>query len=182
MNDLSEHTWHAVLSHQPQNTAPRAIYLAGVESASADGSLNPIAVRAASMMRGGGNTLVSIPEPKHVKGGLAPWQYRNVVSYVRRKISEPISVATLAGLCRLKGSHFNRAFKASFGETPYNYVIAKRVEQAQVMLLASTEAIAEIAIACGFADQPHLCNRFRQLVQQSPAEWRRTHREIAFQD
>jgi AraC family transcriptional regulator len=120
--------------------------------------------------------LTTVAEPRLVKGGLAPWQFRNVIAYVELNISSQIKVEALAGICRLSGSHFARSFKASFGETPYNYILSKRIEMSQILMLQSNDALAQISLSCGFADQAHFCNLFRRFMGCTPTEWRSLHR------
>jgi AraC-like DNA-binding protein len=118
-------------------------------------------------------TMPRVAEPLLVKGGLAPWQARNAVIHVETHLNELIRIEDLAALARLSVSHFNRAFKASFGETPYGYILSKRIELACQMMNNSDQALSQIALACGFADQAHLCNHFKRLMNCTPTEWRR---------
>jgi AraC-like DNA-binding protein len=84
-----------------------------------------------------------------------------------------ISVEKMAELTRLSHSYFSRAFRSDFGESPYAYVIRRRIEQAKEMMLLTDQSLAYIARACGLADQPHLTRLFRRIVGTSPASWRR---------
>lgn len=115
----------------------------------------------------------TVAEPVLVKGGLAPWQARNVIIHVEAHLDNLIRIEDLAALARLSVSHFNRAFKLSFGQTPYGYILSKRIELACQMMAFSDEALAQIALACGFTDQAHLCNHFKKIMNCTPSEWRR---------
>jgi AraC family transcriptional regulator len=53
------------------------------------------------------------------------------------------------------------------------YLIRQRVERAKSMMLSSDAGFAEIAIACGFADQSHMTRLFTRLVRETPKIWRR---------
>jgi AraC-like DNA-binding protein len=83
------------------------------------------------------------------------------------------SLAELASLCGLSVSHFARAFKQGTGTPPHRWLISKRVERAQKLLVASDAPISEIAQTCGFADQSHLTRVFTRAVGASPGVWRR---------
>ncbi|UIK04795.1 helix-turn-helix domain-containing protein [Neorhizobium galegae] len=120
--------------------------------------------------------LLDVARPQLVQGGLAPWQYRNVIAHVEVNLTAAIRVEDLAGLCRLSVSHFSRAFKVSFGEAPYAYIISRRVELAQTLMLTTEEPLSQIAVFCGLADQAHLSNLFRRCVGTTPFEWRRRNR------
>jgi AraC family transcriptional regulator len=107
------------------------------------------------------------------RGGLAPWQIRKVSAYIDTHLDSTIGTPDLAGLVKLSLFHFCRAFRASFGESPHTYVMRRRVERAQGMMLRSSSSLAQIAIECGLADQAHLSKSFRRFVGESPSAWRR---------
>ncbi len=113
------------------------------------------------------------------RGGLAPWQVRRVSAYVEANLGQTISVGDLAAEARLSNGHFCRAFKATLGETPHTYVVRRRVEQAQLLMLTTTDPLSQIAAVCGLTDQAHLTRLFRRFVGQTPLSWRRTWRQAA---
>jgi transcriptional regulator GlxA family with amidase domain len=114
-----------------------------------------------------------VPPAQQTSGGLAPWQLRKVTSYVEARLDRSIRNEELAALVRLNPSHFGRAFRNSFGEPPHEYVIRRRVELAQGLMLSTDAPLSEIALDCGLADQSHLTRLFRRIVGESPRAWRR---------
>jgi AraC-like DNA-binding protein len=60
-----------------------------------------------------------------------------------------------------------------------DYIRRRRVERAQQLMLLSQESLAQIALACGFADQAHYCRVFRSVVGVSPSAWRRRNMNLA---
>jgi len=84
-----------------------------------------------------------------------------------------ISVAEIAAECNMSGSYFLRAFRASTGHTPHQWLLQQRVQQARELLLYSELPLAEIAMICNFADQSHFSRVFSQLTGASPGNWRR---------
>ncbi|KJV36840.1 helix-turn-helix domain-containing protein [Luteibacter yeojuensis] len=110
---------------------------------------------------------------RRVGAGLAPWQARRVAAHVDDNLGFAITIDHLATLAGLSSSYFCRAFKDTFGEPPHAYIMRKRVERAQHLMLQTREPLSQIALACGLSDQAHLCNLFRRLVGQSPSHWRR---------
>ena len=108
-------------------------------------------------------------------GGLALWQKRKVQRFIEEGLEGALRVESLAALVSLCPSHFCRAFKESFGETPHAYIIKLRVERARTLMLTTSENLSQIALACGLADQAHLCRRFRQVAGMTPGAWRRSH-------
>ncbi|WP_390920875.1 helix-turn-helix domain-containing protein [Neorhizobium turbinariae] len=142
------------------------------------GRLNGALPNPKTFYRGDIHPTIAVAEPRLVRGGLVPWQSRSVVAFVELNVANLIRVETLAGLCRLNVSHFTRAFRASFGESPRTYILRKRIELAQILMLQSDESISDIASICGFSDQARLCNLFRRFVGCTPLVWRRTRRDI----
>ncbi len=107
------------------------------------------------------------------RGGLAPWQAKRVATYVEANMSACIRIADLAAIARLSISHFFRAFRKSFGETPQSYVRRRRMQRAQIIMLSSQEPLAQVALDCGMCDQAHFSRVFRKVVGINPWAWRR---------
>ena len=101
-------------------------------------------------------------------------QTKRMLAYIEANLGSKIHIADLANIAALSKSHFCRAFKLSLGSSPMEYVVMRRVELAKSMTRSSRESLAQIAVACGFADQAHLNRRFRNTVGISPGRWRRT--------
>jgi AraC-like DNA-binding protein len=111
---------------------------------------------------------ISRPHP-----GLAPWQIRQLRQHLDSNIGSKITTQTLASIARLSPSHFSRAFSVSFGDSPHRYLLQRRMERSQDLMLSTDAAIADIALDCGLVDQAHFGRLFRRLVGESPAAWRR---------
>ena len=107
-------------------------------------------------------------------GGLAAWQTRRTLAHIEANLASKMEIDDLANLVALSRSHFSRAFKRSLGFSPMEYVVVRRVERAKAMISSTREPLAEVALACGFADQAHLNRRFRDVVGISPGRWRRS--------
>jgi AraC family transcriptional regulator len=112
-------------------------------------------------------------------GGLATWQARRTLAYIEANLASKMDIDDLANLVALSRSHFSRAFKHSVGLSPMEYVVVRRVERAKAIISGTREPLAEVALACGFADQPHLNRRFRDIVGISPGRWRRSNVPLA---
>jgi transcriptional regulator GlxA family with amidase domain len=107
-------------------------------------------------------------------GGLARWQARRTLAYIEANLGSKMETGELANVVALSRSHFSRAFKRSLGLAPMEYVAVRRVERAKAMIGSTRERLADVALACGFADQAHLNRRFRELMGMSPGRWRRS--------
>jgi AraC family transcriptional regulator len=107
------------------------------------------------------------------RGGLAPWQMKRVAAYIEANFDSNVRTAELARVVRLSTSHFCRAFRGSFGETPIAYVTRRRMRHAQVIMLLCPEPLSQIAVHCGMCDQAHFTRVFRKIVGINPSVWRR---------
>jgi AraC family transcriptional regulator len=107
------------------------------------------------------------------RGGLPPWQAKRVAAYIEANIDSYFRVADLAGVAQLSISHFSRAFRQTFGETPHTYIRKQQMRRAQLIMLTSREPLARIALDCGMFDQAHFTHVFRKLVGINPSVWRR---------
>ena len=116
-------------------------------------------------------------DPEVRSGGLAPWQIHRVKLFVESHLSGSIRIEDLSLVARLSKTHFSRAFRQSFGETPHSYVVRRRIDLARHLMLTTDIALCELAVACGLADQAHLSKLFRHFTGQSPAAWRRGRRQ-----
>jgi transcriptional regulator GlxA family with amidase domain len=108
-----------------------------------------------------------------IRGGLAPWQVRQVTTHIDMQLGSSITTDDLARIARLSPCHFSRAFRESFGDSPHKYVMRRRVERAQGLMLATELSLGQIAVECGLADQAHLCKLFQKIAGESPGVWRR---------
>jgi transcriptional regulator GlxA family with amidase domain len=108
-----------------------------------------------------------------LRGGLASWQAKRLTSYIEDKLDSTIRISDLAGLVRLSSSHFCRAFRKTFGETPSTYLTKQRMIRAQQLMLTSRVPLTQVALACGMCDQAHFSRTFRRIVGTNPKAWRR---------
>lgn len=116
------------------------------------------------------------PAGEPSRGGLAPWQIRQVKTHIEAHLDEAIRIEDLTVITRLSPSYFSSAFRRSFGETPHAYVVRRRIVRAQELMLMTDEPLSQIAIACGLCDQAHLSKLFRRATNMSPNLWRRERR------
>ena len=108
-----------------------------------------------------------------IRGGLAPWRIRRVTVYIETNLDTTVRTKDLAALVALSAFHFCRAFRDSFGDSPHGYVMRRRVERAQGLMLTTNTPLRQIAMDCGLADQAHFNRLFRRFVGESPGAWRR---------
>ena len=114
--------------------------------------------------------------PGPAAGGLSPWRVRRVEQHIEENLDATIRIEDLAALAKLSVRHFSLAFKQSFGVPPHAHIVRRRIEKAQELMLLTDQPLAEVALACGLADQAHLSKWFRRLAGVSPNAWRRRYR------
>lgn len=98
--------------------------------------------------------------------------YKRVLDYVAEHFGESIAVEQLAEQAALSPSHFSRLFKETTGMSPHQYVMSYRVERACRLLDDRTRPLIDVALACGFSDQPHFSRVFKRVTGLSPLQHR----------
>jgi AraC family transcriptional regulator len=106
-------------------------------------------------------------------GGLGPWQKRRATELLSENLSGRIRLSQLAAECGLSVSHFARSFKASFGVSAHGWLVQRRIERSQELLMHTRSSLADIADQAGFTDQAAFTRTFRQIVGITPGRWRR---------
>lgn len=106
------------------------------------------------------------------KGGLSSYSLRRLEEFVRANLSESICLDELATIAGLSKRHFLRAFQESVGASPYQYVLALRIDEAKTRLRGSRETITEIALSTGFGHAQHFSTSFRRVTGETPSSFR----------
>lgn len=108
------------------------------------------------------------------RGTLSLAQRQAIEEFVERELASNFGLVDLAAITGYCPDHFSRLFKQAFSESPHQYVLSRRVERAKAMLRDRDRSIAEIAIACGFANQGHLTTAFKRRTGLTPGSYRRS--------
>ena len=101
---------------------------------------------------------------------------QKVLDFVEQNISEPFSLATLAGLSGYSLSRFKTRFREETGQTPALYISALRVERAKLELERTNQTITDIAYNLGWSSGNYFCTVFKKLTGVSPLIYRRQSR------
>jgi AraC family transcriptional regulator len=104
-------------------------------------------------------------------GKLDPRRLGRVLEYIHAHLGGALDIHTMATTANLSRFHFARAFKASTGQAPYQYVSAKRLALAKV-LLTQDQPLAEIALALNFSSQANFTRAFRREFGITPGRYR----------
>jgi AraC-like DNA-binding protein len=97
-----------------------------------------------------------------------------------REYAEPLDIASLARVALMSAGHFSRQFRAVYGETPYSYLMTRRIERAKALLRLGDLSVTEVCMAVGCTSLGSFSARFTELVGETPTAYRsRDHRELA---
>ena len=89
-----------------------------------------------------------------------------------RTYAQPLDIPSLAAIACVAEAHFIRTFRATFGETPHRYLQRRRVERAMFLLAQTRRHVTEICLEVGFTSLGTFSRTFRDVVGQSPSEFR----------
>ena len=105
---------------------------------------------------------------------------RRARDMIDRDYAKPLDVAALARAAHMSPGHFARGFRAAFGETPYSYLMTRRIERAKALLRRGDMSVTEVCFAVGCSSLGSFSSRFTELVGESPSAYRaRNHEEGA---
>jgi AraC family transcriptional regulator len=107
---------------------------------------------------------------------LAPFNLRRVREHIDSRLAERITVEELASVAGLSRGHFSRAFHAATGESPHQFIVARRLAEARQRLDEGAGDLAQIAIQTGFSSHAHLTTAFGQAYGVTPQAYRRLRR------
>jgi AraC-like DNA-binding protein len=97
-----------------------------------------------------------------------------------REYARPLDVAALARAALMSTAHFSRQFRATYGETPYAYLMTRRIERAKALLRRGELSVTEVCFAVGCTSLGSFSARFTQLVGETPTAYRtRDHAALA---
>ena len=99
---------------------------------------------------------------------------RSVRDRIDREYARPLDVEALARGVHLSAGHLSRAFKQTYGESPYSYLMTRRIERAMALLRRDELSVTEVCFAVGCQSLGTFSTRFTELVGMPPGAYRRT--------
>ena len=102
-------------------------------------------------------------------------QRRRLTEFIEMHIDQSLSLSDLAAVAGLSVSHLKPLFRATFGMPVHQYILARRVERARLLILSADLPLAEIALATGFAHQSHMTHWMRRILGLTPGMLNRLH-------
>jgi AraC-like DNA-binding protein len=98
---------------------------------------------------------------------------RRVRDRIDREYARPLNVEELARGAHMSAGHLARAFKAAFGESPYSYLMTRRIERAMALLRRGDLSVTDVCFTVGCASLGTFSTRFSELVGMPPGAYRR---------
>jgi AraC-like DNA-binding protein len=98
---------------------------------------------------------------------------RRVRDRIDREYAQPLDVEALARGAHMSAGHFSRQFKQAYGETPYSYLMTRRIERAMALLRRSNLSVTEVCFEVGCSSLGTFSSRFAELVGMPPSTYRR---------
>jgi AraC-like DNA-binding protein len=103
---------------------------------------------------------------------LPSWRLTRAIEYIDAHLAESIGLADIANSTGLTRMHFASQFRRATGMRPHEYLLRRRVDHAQHLLLESKHNVLDVALSCGFRSQAHFTTVFKRLVGETPYCWR----------
>ncbi len=98
---------------------------------------------------------------------------RRVRDRIDREYARPLDVEALARGAHMSAGHLSREFRLAYGESPYGYLMTRRIERAMALLRRGDLNVTEVCFAVGYASLGTFSTRFTELVGMSPGAYRR---------
>jgi transcriptional regulator GlxA family with amidase domain len=98
---------------------------------------------------------------------------RRVRDRIDREYAKPLNVEALARGVHMSAGHLSREFRQAYGESPYSYLMTRRIERAMAMLQSSDLSVTEVCFAVGCSSLGTFSTRFTELVGVPPSVYRR---------
>ncbi len=101
-----------------------------------------------------------------------------VVDHISANLSTQLTITELATLCRLSNGYFSRLFLKVMGVRPIDYINRKRIEDAQLQLIMTTDPVEKIALETGIDNFSYFNRMFKRYSGSTPGEYRKLHRFV----
>lgn len=102
---------------------------------------------------------------------------RRARDLIDRRYAEPLDVPAMAAHALMSPAHFSREFKRAYGETPYSYLLTRRIERSMLLLRAGV-SVTDACMRVGWTSLGSFSSRFTQVVGESPSAYRdRSHED-----
>jgi AraC-like DNA-binding protein len=115
-----------------------------------------------------------------VRASIAPpplqlWRLQRVVLYIEAHLADQVTLLEMSKAAGFSPMHFAGLFRLATGVRPHEYVLRRKIEEAQLVLLTSNMPIVDVALSFGFLSQAHFTTVFKRFVGSPPLRWQHVH-------
>lgn len=102
-----------------------------------------------------------------------PYILKNVIAYINSNITEKIDIHQLSSLTKWSHQHFIKTFTKYIDQTPYQYILKKKIDKAIALIRESDMSLSDIALDLGFSSYSNFCNAFKKETNKTPDVYRK---------
>lgn len=102
-----------------------------------------------------------------------PFILKNVIQYINDNITEKIEIQQLTEMTKWSHHHFIRTFTKYINQTPYQYILKKKIEKAKSLISETETSLSAISIDLGFSSYSNFCNAFKKETGKTPEMFRK---------
>lgn len=106
---------------------------------------------------------------------LQKWRLKRVMQYIDDNLDAKVTLQHLAAVAGLSRMHFAAQFRTAVGMRPHDYLLKRRIDRAQELLLRADASLVDIALTVGFQTQAHFTTVFKRFAGDTPYQWRSAH-------
>lgn len=103
------------------------------------------------------------------------WRLQRVVLYIEAHLADQVTLLEMSKAAGFSPMHFAGLFRLATGVRPHEYVLRRKIEEAQLVLLTSDTPIVDVALSFGFLSQAHFTTVFKRFVGSPPLRWQYVH-------
>jgi YesN/AraC family two-component response regulator len=116
---------------------------------------------------------IDVTRKQEIINNDSPFIIKKVTNYINEHIEDKINIDDLVKLTKWQSQHFQKMFKKFMGVTVYKYILNKKIEKAQMLLLQETTDITQISFNLGFKSHSNFCFIFKKHIGLTPKEFRK---------
>lgn len=107
-----------------------------------------------------------------------PSALQRVINLIEKEYASPLTVAQMAKISGWSIPHLHELFPQYLNQTPYQFLLSRRIHRAKLRLASTVQPIKQIAVECGFQNASSFSTAFRKLTSMSPADYRRENQYV----
>jgi AraC-like DNA-binding protein len=116
---------------------------------------------------------IDVNRTENNKKDPVPYKIKEIVNYINTNIEKKLDLEELSQLTTWKKDHFTRLFSKYLGETPYQYILSRKIEKAKVLLSETLIPVNEIAFELGFESHSNFYHLFKKIADDTPENFRK---------